>query len=96
MRDRSFARVVVGAVRRRAVDREAVRAVAGDGAVRSKLTIWFTATAPTVDSTGPSIVGRVFHVTACSSQPQSVTKWTRPPESLPALVASTGPGRGPR
>src|SRR5882672_8394801 len=55
--------------------------------VRSKLTIWFTATAPAVDSAAPPIVGRVFHVTARSSQPQSVIGWTRPPESLPALVA---------
>src|SRR5437870_2600328 len=54
--------------------------------VTSKSTTWFNATAPTEDSTGPSIAGRVSHVMASSSQLQPVIGWMRPPESLLALV----------
>src|SRR5262245_59265928 len=45
------------------------------------------ATFPTVDSTGPSISGRVFQVTVASSQLQFVMVWILPPEG-PAAAAS--------
>src|SRR5947209_692189 len=59
--------------------------------VTSKSTTWFNATAPTEDSTGPSIIGRVSHVMASSSQLQPVIGWMRPPEARFALVTLAPP-----
>src|SRR5436309_761643 len=50
--------------------------------VTSKSTTWPRATAPTVESTGPSIAGCVFAVTARSSHAQPVIEWMRPPATL--------------
>src|SRR5437867_13113438 len=50
--------------------------------VTSKSTTWPRATAPTVESTGPSIAGCVFAVTVRSSHAQPVIEWMRPPATL--------------
>src|SRR5437870_12148829 len=50
--------------------------------VTSKSTTWPRATAPAVESTGPSIAGCVLAVTACSSHAQLVIEWMRPPVTL--------------
>src|SRR5213080_5019912 len=50
--------------------------------VTSKSTTWPSATAPTVESTGPSIAGCVLAVTVLSSHAQLVTEWMRPPATL--------------
>src|SRR5437016_291886 len=50
--------------------------------VTSKSTTWPRATAPTVESTGPSIAGCVLAVTVLSSHAQLVTEWMRPPATL--------------
>src|SRR5712691_5545053 len=50
--------------------------------VTSKSTTWPRATAPTVESTGPSIAGCVFAVTVRSSHAQLVIEWMRPPATL--------------
>src|SRR2546422_9222429 len=50
--------------------------------VTSKSTTWPRATAPTVESTGPSIAGCVLVVTVLSSHAQLVTEWMRPPATL--------------
>src|SRR5205823_1604723 len=50
--------------------------------VTSKSTTWPSATAPTVESTGPSIAGCVLAVTVLSSHEQLVTEWMRPPATL--------------
>src|SRR5437763_16322876 len=51
-------------------------------ALTSKSTTWPRATAPTVESTGPSIAGCVFAVTVRSSHAQPVIEWMRPPATL--------------
>src|SRR5438445_860556 len=50
--------------------------------VTSKSTTWPSATAPSVESTGPSIAGCVFAVIVSSSQLQFVIEWMRPPATL--------------
>src|SRR5438132_2243034 len=50
--------------------------------VTSKSTTWPRATAPAVESTGPSIAGCVLAVTVCSSHAQLVIEWMRPPVTL--------------
>src|SRR5437879_2295303 len=50
--------------------------------VTSKSTTWPRATAPTVESTGPSIAGCVLALTVLSSHAQLVTEWMRPPATL--------------
>src|SRR5438128_1095998 len=50
--------------------------------VTSKSTTWPRATAPTVESTGPSIAGCVFAVMVRSSHAQPVIAWMRPPATL--------------
>src|SRR2546428_11255188 len=50
--------------------------------VTSKSTTWPRATAPAVESTGPSIAGCVFEVTVRPSHAQSVIEWIRPPATL--------------
>src|SRR5947209_2941417 len=50
--------------------------------VTSKSTTWPSATAPSVESTGPSIAGCVFAVMVSSFQLQFVIEWMRPPATL--------------
>src|SRR2546429_8254998 len=50
--------------------------------VTAKSATWPRATAPAVESTGPSIAGCVLAVTVCSSHAQLVIEWMRPPVTL--------------
>src|SRR5207244_4462107 len=50
--------------------------------VTSNSATWPRATAPSVESTGPSIAGRVFQVTVRSSQAQLLMWWMRAPATL--------------
>src|SRR5439155_14327331 len=54
----------------------------GMALVTSNSTTWPGATAPTVESTGPSITGCVFEVTVRSFHSQPVIECMRPPATL--------------
>src|SRR5207253_146739 len=55
--------------------------------VTSKSAVWPSPTAPTSDTTGPSIGGCVAEVIVRSFHPQLLIRWMRPPVTLLALVA---------
>src|SRR5437667_400116 len=54
--------------------------------VTSKSAVWPSPTAPTSDTTGPSIGGCVAEVIVRSFHPQLLIRWMRPPVTLLALV----------
>src|SRR5437867_651270 len=54
--------------------------------VTSKPAVWPSPTAPTSDTTGPSIGGCVAEVIVRSFHPQLLIRWMRPPVTLLALV----------